>query len=245
MRALGLPALAALAAAFLVASLPLANVHVALAGYPDLPLAAYYTCAALALLRFAAMRDPRDAVLVAVLALACTQIRTPGLGWAATLIPGLIATLFPRRGVSAALILLAATWFAIIALAQTHPVFFGFPLHLAFGPNWSSLTESYFLLGSWNLLWYAALATAILAWRDLVSPSLAPMTLVAAAGLTLLFVVVAFPNARAAVADQTSVNRATLQFAPLAVVFVVLAFRAFADRLSATPAPAVAHADAS
>jgi len=77
MRALGLPALAALAAAFLVASLPLANVHVALAGYGDLPLAAYYTCAVLALLRFAALRDPRDAVLVALLALACTQIRTP------------------------------------------------------------------------------------------------------------------------------------------------------------------------
>jgi len=56
------------------------------------------------------------------------------------------------------------------------------------------------------------------------------LTLVVSAGVTLLFVIVAFPNAHTVIADQTSVNRATLQFAPLAVVFVVLAFRAFADR---------------
>ena len=58
------------------------------------------------------------------------------------------------------------------------------------------------------------------------------VTGVDAAG-TAPLVVVAFPNARAALADQTSVNRITLQFAPLAVVFVALAFRAFAERLSA------------
>ena len=65
-------------ATFLVASLPLANVHVALAGYADLPLAAFYACAVAALLRFAATRDSRDAALAAVLAFACTQIESPG-----------------------------------------------------------------------------------------------------------------------------------------------------------------------
>ncbi len=233
MRALDLPALAALAATFLVASLPLANVHVALAGYADLPLAACYTCAVLALLRFAAIRDPRAATVVAVLALACTQIKSPGLGWAATLVPGLIVTLFPGRGVKPALVLLAAIWFVILVLAQSNPTLLGHPLHLAFDPNWPALAESYFLLGSWNLLWYAVPAVALLAWRDLASPALAPLTLVVAAGATLLFVVVAFPNARAALADQTSVNRVTLQFAPLAVVFVALAFRAFSERMTA------------
>jgi hypothetical protein len=246
MRTLGMHALAALAAAFLVASLPLANVHVALAGYADLPLAACYTCAVLALLRFAAIRNPRDAALVAVLALACTQIRTPGLGWAMTLVPGLIATLLPGRGVKAGLSLLAAIWFVIVVLAQSNPSLLGHSLHLAFDPNWPSLAESYFLLGSWNLLWYAALGVALLAWRDLASPALAPLTLVVAAATTLLFVLVAFPNARADLADQTSVNRATLQIAPLVAVFVALAFRAFADRLAATgaaPAQPMANPD--
>src|SRR5678816_1532885 len=111
MRSLDLSPLAALAVTFLVASLPLANVHVALAGYADLPLAAYYTCAALAFLRFHAIRDHRDAGLVAAFALACTQIRSPCLGWAATLVPGFIAAFFPHRGVRVAMFLLATTWF--------------------------------------------------------------------------------------------------------------------------------------
>ena len=85
MRALDMPALSALVVTFFVSSLPLANVHVALAGYADLPLAAYYACAALAFLRFAASRDLRDVLLAVVLALACTQIKAPGIGWAATL----------------------------------------------------------------------------------------------------------------------------------------------------------------
>ena len=58
-----------------------------------------------------------------------------------------------------------------------------------------------------------------------------------------LFVALAFTNARAWVTDQSTVNRATLHFAPLLVVFVMLAFRAFAERWAAThPGPAVAPA---
>src|SRR6266496_809585 len=63
LRSLEVPALAALVGAFLVATLPLANVHVALAGYADLPMAAYYTGAVLAFLRWSKTRDPRMAAL--------------------------------------------------------------------------------------------------------------------------------------------------------------------------------------
>ena len=230
MRALDLPALAALAVTFLVASLPLANVHVALAGYADLPLAACYACAALALLRFHAMHDYRDAGLVAMFALACTQIRSPGLGWAATLVPGVIAALFPRRGVKLTMIVLAAIWFLLAVLAQSNLRLLGYSLHLAFDPAWPALLDSYFLLGSWNLLWYGALAVIVVAWRDLASPALAPLTLIVAAGATLLFVIVAFPDVRATIAGETSINRASLQFAPLVVVYMALAFRAMALR---------------
>ena len=79
----------ALVGTFLVASLPLANVHVALAGYADLPLAAYYACAALALLRFAATRDlRRRRARRACSRSPARRSRAPGLGWAATLVPG-------------------------------------------------------------------------------------------------------------------------------------------------------------
>ena len=97
-------ALAALVGAFLVASLPLANVHVALAGYADLPLAACYAAAALALLRWAQSRDLRDAALALLLAVACTQIKNPGWFWAVTLVPAAVVVLLPRYGVRVALV---------------------------------------------------------------------------------------------------------------------------------------------
>jgi hypothetical protein len=65
---------------------------------------------------------------------------------------------------------------------------------------------------------------------------LAPLTLVAAAATVVAFAVFAFPSAGAAMADQTPFNRITLQFAPLAVVFAVLSFHAFAVRWSAAAA---------
>ncbi len=244
LRSLEVPALAALVGAFLVATLPLANVHVALAGYADLPMAAYYTGAMLALLRWSTMRDPRMAVLALLLALACTQIKVPGIVWALTLVPGVVVTLAPRQGLKLAAIGFGVALFTLAVLAQTHPVVFNYRLHLDFDPAWRAIGETHFLLSNWNLLWYGALAAAVLAWRQLVSPALAPMTAVIAAGALFLIVVFGFTNARDWVTDQTTINRATLHVAPVAVVFIVLAFRAFAARWSvAHPgAPATATA---
>ncbi len=242
MRAHELPPLAALTVAFFVASLPLANVHVALAGYADLPLAAFYTCAVLASLRWIATRDPRDAALVAVLALACTQTANAGFAWVATLIPGAIVVLLPARGLKVATAGLAAILFLLAVFAQTSPTFLGYRLHLDFDPAWSALADSYLLLGSWNLLWYGALAAILLSWRELASRSLAPLTMVVASGAILLFAVFALPSARALLAEQMTLNRVTLHFAPLLVAFAALAFRAFARRWTATHAPAGASA---
>jgi hypothetical protein len=242
MRMHELPPLAALVVAFFVASLPLANVHVALAGYADLPLAAYYTCAVLASLRWIATRDLRDAALAVVLAWACTQIANAGFVWVATLIPGAIVVFLPARGLKIATAGLAAILFLLAVLAQTSPTLLGYRLHLDFDPAWSALFDSYFLLGSWNLLWYGVLGVTLLSWRELASRSLAPLTTVVAAGAIVLFVVVAFPAARVMLAEQMTLHRATLHFAPLLVVFAALAFRAFALRWAATQADADASA---
>ena len=235
LRTLGMSPLAALAVSFLVSSLPLANVHVALAGYADLPLAAFYACAVLAFLRWAATRDNGNAIAAIVLALACTRITAPGTLWAATLLPGAIVVLFPqhRRGIAAATT--GALLCAILVLAQTSPTIFGQQLHLGYDPAWEALGEGYFLEGSWHLLWYGAIAAALLAWRDLFSPSLAPMSTVACAGAMLLVTMLAFPNARMLAGEATSTGRATLQFAPVLVVFAALAFRAFAQRCTSEP----------
>jgi hypothetical protein len=223
-------ALPALVGAFIVASLPLSNVHVALAGYSDLPLAACYTGAALAFLRWSASRNLRDAGLALFLAIACIQIKVPGLAWALTLLPGVLVVLLPRQGLKVTAIGLAAVLFALAVLAQTSPVVFNYRLHLDFDPAWRALAETHFLLSNWHLLWYAVIAAALLAWRQLLSPGLVPLAAVVATGGLFLVVVFSFTDARLWVTEQTTINRATLHVAPLAAVFAVLAFHAFAAR---------------
>jgi hypothetical protein len=238
LRSLGVAALAALVGTVLVASLPLANVHVALAGYADLPLAAWYTAAALAFLRWNQQRDWREAALVLLLLAACTQIKNPGYFWALTLVPAVLVAWLPRLGPRIAVAGFAAAFIAMIALAQFRLSVFNYQLKLDFDPAWGDLVQSYFLLGNWHLLWFGVIASAVLAWRALLQPALAPLTMMVAAGLMFLFFVFAFTNASAFIADQTTVNRATLHLAPLMVVFMVLAWSAFAQRWAAAhPAP--------
>jgi hypothetical protein len=230
LRALGASALAALVGAFFVASLPLANVHVALAGYADLPMAAYFTAAALALLRWSRSRDAGDAGIALLLAIACTQIKNPGWFWAATLVPGLVVAMWPRQGVRIAFASFAVAGIALVALARFKLRLFNYDLSLSYAPAWGDLADSYFLLGNWNLLWYGAIAAALLAWRQLLAPALAPLTTIVAGGLIFLFVVFGFTTASLYISDQTTVNRATLHLAPLIAVFIVLAWQAFAQR---------------
>ncbi|MCC6196231.1 MAG: hypothetical protein IT518_17390 [Burkholderiales bacterium] len=230
LRSLGAPALAAMVGAFLVASLPLANVHVALAGYADLPMAAWYTAAALAFLRWNVRRAIPDAAVALLLAIACTQIKNPGWFWAATLLPGLVVALSPRYGVRVALIGFAAAGVALVTFARFKLSLFNYRINLDFDPAWADLGQSYFLLGNWHLLWYGAIAAALLAWRQLFAPGMAALTMIVIGGLLFLFFVFGFTTASYYITDQTTVNRATLHLAPLIVVFMVLAWLAFARR---------------
>jgi hypothetical protein len=230
LRQLRADAPAALAGAFLVASLPLVNVHVALAGYADLPMAAYYTAAAIAFLRWSAGRDKRDAALAIVFAVACTQIKNPGIIWAMTLVPPAVIALAPRRGPKAMGAAFVIGLVVVIALAVTNTLIFQYRFHVDLDLAWHALAQSYFALGNWNLLWYGALGAALLAGRRLLAPDLAPLTTIVSAGLLFLGFVFAFSNASEWATSQTTVNRATLHLAPLVVILAVLAFRAFGER---------------
>ncbi len=165
-------------------------------------------------------------------------MKNPGLPWALTLVPALVMTLLPRNGLRAAVWLLGGALLMVAVLAQTHPVILHYRLHLDFDPEWAALGQSYFLLGNWHLLWYGVIAAALLARRELLVAPLASLTVTVAAGLLFLFIVFGFTNARMWVADQTSINRATLHVAPLMIVFGILAFQAFARRWARRPLPA-------
>ena len=124
---------------------------------------AAYLCAGRA--RLAALDARREACRCAswplLFAAACTTIKTPGIVWALTLVPGIVVALLPRRGPQVVAAALAAALLALAVLAQTHPMVLGYRLHLDFAPAWQALVDSLFLLGNWNLLWYGAIAAAL------------------------------------------------------------------------------------
>jgi hypothetical protein len=220
--------LGALVATWLVLSLPIFDAHVALAGYADLAMSTYLTLAALTALRFTQSRTVSDLAIALALCAACAVIKNPGKVWVATLLPGLAAALSPRHGLRIAGAAFAAAALAALVLTQTGVTVLGYHLQLDFDMPWSGLTEAYFMFANWHLLFYGAIAVALLAWRRLLAPPLAPLTLIVAAGATFLLFGFAFTNARVWVEDQSTVNRATLHIAPLIVLWMTLAFRTFA-----------------
>jgi hypothetical protein len=226
----------ALVGTWLVLSLPILEVHVALAGYADLAMSTYLTLAALWSLRSVRTRRWGDAAIALLLVAACVLIKNPGKVWVAILVPAIVIAMLPRQGLRIATALLVTAICAMLVLASSEPTILGYRLHLDFEMPWRALFEAYFAFGNWNLLWYGALAVAVLARRHLLSRELAPYTAIVAAGLMFLLFGFAFTNARLWVEDQSTVNRATLHLAPLVIVWMLLSFRAWARHLTLRPA---------
>jgi hypothetical protein len=236
-------AVGALAGTWLVSSLPLANTHVALAGYADLPLAMYLCVGILACMRWLRTREPADAALALLMLAACPLLKIPGRIWALLALPALIVGLLPRTGPRIVAGGYAVAAFGLLLLAQTSPVIMGYQLHLDFAPDWDALANSFFLYDNWHLLWYGTIAVALLGRRQLLAPQIAPLSVVVAGGLMFVAFVLLFTEARNWLSDQSTVNRATLHMAPLVVIWMLVVFRAWAERESRVrldfPPPAV------
>ena len=236
LRQLDFAPLAALVGCALAMSLPILNVHVALGGYADLHMAAYVTLGALAALHAVRTRRLDDAGLALLLLVACVTVKNPGKAWLVVVLPGLLAAAMPRRGLKIVGLGFAAAALAILVLARTGIHLLGYQLLPQFMMPWNALFDAWFSFANWNLLWYFALVTAALGWRQLLSREVAPLTCIVAAGLMFLFVGFAFTNAFAWVEDQSTVNRATLHLAPLIVVWMLVTLRAWRDARAPDPA---------
>ncbi|HSD00207.1 MAG TPA: hypothetical protein VLI21_14975, partial [Casimicrobiaceae bacterium] len=231
LRAAGMSSATALVGAWLVSSLPLANVHVALAGYADLPMAAYYALAALSVWRWSGDRTLGNLTLALLFAIACVTIKTPGIVWASTLLPAVVVTLMPQRGPRIVLVGFIAVLLVLAALAQMAPVVLGYRLHLDFAPAWRGLIASLFVFGNWHLLWYAVIAVIVVGWSEIRTTHLIALSMSVAAGALFLVVVFSFTNARNWVTDQTTINRALLHMAPLALIWTMLVAHAWFVRV--------------
>jgi len=231
LRRIDFEPLPALVGTWLVTAAPILNAHIALAGYADLPMAAYLTLSALAGYLWIRSRSRHDLVLALLFAAALPLIKNPGRVWLLVLLPGVVVALAPRRGLWIVAGAFAAAIAAFLVLAQTNPVVLGYQLHLTFDLPWRGLTDAYFNYANWHLLWYAVAAAVVLGRRELFSPAVAPLTVIVGGGLLFLLFGFAFTNARLWVDDQSTVNRATLHLAPLLFVWVIVVFRAWAAGL--------------
>jgi hypothetical protein len=234
----------ALGGTWLVLSVPILEVHIALAGYADLAMSTYLTLAALWSLRSVRTRCWSDVAIAVLLLAACVLIKTPGRIWVATLVPGLLIALLPRQGIRIAAALFVVAVCTMIVVAYAEPMILTYHLHLDLDMPWRALFKAYFAFGNWNLLWYGALAIAVLGRRHLLSREVGPYTAMVAAGLMFLFFGFAFTSARVWVEDQSTVNRATLHLAPLVIIWMLLSFRAWARYLPSRSTPMSAAAKA-
>ncbi|HVO89616.1 MAG TPA: hypothetical protein VMV45_13820 [Casimicrobiaceae bacterium] len=246
LRRFGFGPLGALIGSWLVTSLPLANVHVALAGYADLPMAMFYTCAALALLRWLDERTIGRGVIVLAFVVGLPTIKIPGIAWALTLLPGALVVWFRPRGRTLLLGLAGIAVLVALILTRSEAVILGYHMHLDFAPAWGPVAESLFLLGNWHLLWYGAFAIAIIAYKFIFAPDIEPLTAIVFAGLFFLLIVFGYTNAREWVVEQTTVNRAVLHLAPLLSLWALASFARWrrAQVESAAPPTAVPAASA-
>ena len=241
----GVAPLAALTGAYLVVSLPLLDTHTALAGYADLMLCGTYVLSALALTRWASGRDPRDGAIAAGLALACPSIAVGGAVWLLTLVPGLLVAVSRRWGPKLLTWALGTGVLALLVLARDTPMFSWLTVHLDYRSPWRGLAGTYFLLDNWHLLWYAAVALAVVGFRHWPHPPVAPLAAVVASALAWLLVAAMFSDDVAPWFPQArAINRATLQAAPLIVFLGTLLWQELALERTAPAAAPVPARDA-
>jgi hypothetical protein len=222
LRQRGFAPLAALVGTWLIVSMPILEAHVALAGYADLPLATFLTCAVLAGLMALDTRSRVHASVALVLALALPMIKNPGWAWLATLVPGIVVGLLPARGMRIAAAGWALAVLAALALSRFDANILNYHLHLQLQVPWHGLVEAYLSFGNWHLLFWLLPAVLLVAHASLDARGIAPLTAVIVSGVLFLLLGFSLTNAFAWVEDQSTVNRATLHLAPLIGVWMLL-----------------------
>lgn len=235
-RALSVPFGPAAVGAYLLASLPLANVHAALPGYADLWVATVFAFAVLALLRWREQGEPRQLALALLLVSWLPLLKFEGMIWALGALA--LALWFAlhahprwvRIGATLALgaLLVGVSWWLELAWIDTAVrLFLG--EEQGSGGMSSVLTATaagLFTQYNWHLLWY--LLPIVLAWRWREwrgSPVLSGLVLLVLGAIGLLLALFIGSHAGRWAESFTVVNRLVLQLAPLAITTVVVLLR--------------------
>jgi hypothetical protein len=122
LRVAGASALVAMGFTYMLLSMPLVNIHVALAGYADLFLGATYCAALMAFHNWSTTRCRVQALLATFFAISCMLVKTEGIPWAFTLIPALLLSLGTQYKAVKLTILFSLGALLLLVLASKNPV---------------------------------------------------------------------------------------------------------------------------
>jgi hypothetical protein len=229
---------------YLLLSIPFIDLHVAVAGYVDIFIAAAYGMAAMALWQWVRAREPADALLAALCALACVAIKKEGIVWALTLLPPILVAMDRRLGLRV-VALLGAGVFGYLLFGPAELRVLGYSLRTDFSNVARPVFEHFFEMDNWHLLWYLTPAVMALRWRVLFAHAIAPATVTMLGAFAFVFVVFFYSSAAFGVADETLVNRLPLHLVPALAFYLALLWRQVPEGESdAQPAEAVGPLDA-
>ncbi len=247
-RNLGTSPLYSMMLVFGVLSMPYVSTHTALAGYADLWLSAFFGLAAVAFFLWVETRSRLQLALAALLAIACTQTKVPGIVWAMLFLPAWLMAVAPRTtiiGMVAGITGLTYIWSSggitldlpllgtLIITPQrvTIPGIDSFAVE--YHPVWQAFWKHYLIRDNWHLFaWIFPLALVYGIFRSGLSQRLLPATLLVAEAFLFLFITFFFTYHYAAALDGTTINRATLHMVPMLFFYLLLLFHSGKDSKS-------------
>ena len=236
-RVAGAKPLVAIVFTYMLLSMPLINIHVALAGYADLFLGACYCAALMAFHNWAISRQSWQAVLAAFFALSCPLIKNEGFYWLLTFAPGLFLVLLPWRK---ALVWFAGIILVLLAVLAIIPRDFEVAGHslellgLFFRPGApEAVVNSLFVHDNWHLFSYllpGLLVSALLLARPDVKACIGIIgTLASAIGLFLVLFI--FTRYASGAIRFTAVGRISVQLIPGMMFLALLLYNALSQRV--------------
>jgi hypothetical protein len=222
-RAWGASAFFCAVATYVLMTVPFVNTHIALAGYAELHMAAFYGLAAMAFFLWARDGDARQGWLALLLALALPLVKKPGVFWLASFLPAYLMVLRPRIAMIGLAIAAAVGLGFLLLVRESGLRVFGYALtgDADAGEITKALGQNLFQMGNWNLFFWLLPAMAFAAWRRLIAGPIAPMTAMVGFGIYFLTVVFYFSIAGDWVSDFSTVNRAVFHMVPLLLFWMV------------------------
>ncbi|HET7923883.1 MAG TPA: hypothetical protein VFL30_03240, partial [Rhodanobacteraceae bacterium] len=250
LRALGLARDRAVIAVYALGSLPLINVHVALAGYADLWIAALIALACLSWMRGLQTGRRGPYGLAALFALLLPAVKLEGAIWLVLLAGTMVYARMPLRFRRIALVLAPLIGGAVVlAYLLRWPLIAPALDRVGLSADTDALlahapavigaaAEGLFSQYNWHLFWIAFALTLVVRFAKLrESPALRFLGLFLLLGSAFLFALFVLTPAGKWAESYTAVNRLSLQIVPAMLVFAALLWRepAPSEAISAPP----------